>query len=311
MKKILQFLSINIIIFMFLSCSDTNNTTTKDYSTLGKYEVSRYPLEGLRDEYVVYYPKDSITKDIPVVLFLEGGGSAAKIDNYKGIMQFMASQGYFVIGAESGESYRGLYAKNIFEKAINRAKIEHGLNVSKLIVMGHSLGGGQSFYVMKHFRDKGYGEKGRLVVSIDGWFAFGMNQSDLTSLKTKVSFIQMNNLLGTGTDPRIHLTIWSLLHESEKSFFILPNQNHSYIAGDLENLLTNKKDLLFLISALNDDIVEPNNDSLNAIPMKNRTSYVDIDNALQDENKYNEDCEGVMYGAKSLLLEYDIDYCKK
>jgi len=312
MKRILQFLSMIIMIFMLVACGDTKNTTViKEYSALGKYEVSRYPLEGLVDNYVVYYSKDAITEDMPVVLFLEGGGAASKIDNYRGIMQFMASQGYFVIGAESGESYRASYAKDIFDNAIEIAKNTHGLNISKLIVMGHSLGGGQSFYVMKHFRDMHYGEGGSLVVSIDGWFAFSMNEQDLNNLETKVAFIQMNNLFGTGTDPRINLTIWSLLHKSEKSFFILPNPNHSYVEGDLGSLLSNKRDLLFLISALNDDIVEPNNQSLNAIPMQNRSSYNDIDSILQDKSRYLEDCEGVMYGARGLLLENDIDYCKK
>ncbi|NKQ41660.1 MAG: hypothetical protein HF962_08845, partial [Sulfurovum sp.] len=53
--------------------------------TFGDLNVLRFPeAEGsLHDNYVVYYPKDAITTDMPVVVFLEGGGEEPKIDDYR------------------------------------------------------------------------------------------------------------------------------------------------------------------------------------------------------------------------------------
>ncbi len=288
--------------------------TQKDYSELGDYSVSRYPEEGLKDNYVVYYPTDGITADMPVVLFLEGGGSAPKIDDYSGIMRFMASQGYFVVGSESGNSYDSSFATNIFEKALNTAKDAHNLNISKLAVMGHSQGGGQAFYTMKHFRDKGYGDNGSLVISIDGWFAFSMNQADLKSLDSAVAFIQMNGIHGTGTDPRIYLSIWNLLIKSNKTFLTLPHNDHGYIAGNLDDMLGNnnipdKKDILQLIGALTYDAFTAKQYGYGSIPDARKATYDDIYNALKIEDDYSADCAGGAYNASSELDEYNIDYC--
>ncbi len=166
-------------------------------------------------------------------------------------MKFMASQGYFVIGAE-GESYDSEFFKYVFESAINTARDSHNLSLSKLAVMGHSQGGGQAFYVMNYFRNQGYGNASSLVLYIDGWFSFNMNQADLEAMDSTVSFIQMNGVHGTGIDPKIPLSIWNLLDNSPKSYFMLPQYDHNYVSGDLQNVLA-KKDLLFLIGALTQD----------------------------------------------------------
>ena len=285
-----------------------NNSVKKDYAALGEHEVSRYPAEGLVDDYVVYYPKDAITEDMPVILFLEGGGTAPKIDHYSGLMQFMASQGYFVIGAESGESYASSLATSIFDKALNAAKEAHNLNISKLSIMGHSQGGGQAFYTMKYFRDKGYGNEASLVISIDGWFAFSMNESDLIGLNSKVAFIQMNGVSGTGTDPRIHLSIWNLLDESTKTFLTLPENDHGYVAGDLEAML-GKEDMLEIIGGLTDDAFFAKEEGYASIPDGHKASYHDIYSALKDKDMYSADCAGDAYNASAQLNLYDIDYC--
>jgi len=246
---------------------------------------------------------------MPVVLFLEGGGDAPHIDDYKGVMKFMASQGYFVIGSEGGSSYDSSYSKSIFEGAINTAKEVHGLNISKLAVMGHSQGGGQAFYVMKHFRDQGYGDDGSLVISIDGWFAFSLNQADLKTLDSDVAFIQMNGLEGAGTDPRIHLSIWNLLIKSNKTFLTLPQDDHGYVAGDLDNML-GKKDMLHLIGALTYDAFSAKDYGYKSIPDAHKATYDDIYNALKSEEQYPADCAGVAYNAAINQLDtYNIDYC--
>jgi len=296
--------------------SSLEEGTAKSYSSLGEYKdvVSRYPEDGLTaDHYVVYYPKDATTPDTPVVLFLEGGGSAPKIDDYRGVMAFMASQGYFVIGAESGESYDSVYAASIFEKALDVAKGAHGLTLSKLAVMGHSQGGGQAFYVMKYFQDQlhgGYGSEGSLVISIDGWFAFTMNQADLQALQGDTAFIQMNGLEGTGNDPRIYLSIWNLAQQTDRMYLTLPQDNHGYVYGGLDDLLENKKDLLYLLGALTDDTFSNTKEGYDSIPDARKTTYDTMENSLHPQSQYSEDCNGTKYNARDAQLKYnDIDYC--
>jgi hypothetical protein len=288
----------------------------KSYSSLGEYQdvITRYPQEGLsEDHYVVYYPKDAVAPDTPVVLFLEGGGDRPKIDDYRGVMEFMASQGYFVIGAESGESYDSVYAASIFEKALDVAKGAHGLTFAKLAVMGHSQGGGQAFYVMKYFQDQlhgGYGGEGSLVVSIDGWFAFSMNQADLQALQGDIAFIQMNGLEGTGNDPRIYLSIWNLANQMDKMYLTLPQNDHGYVYGGLDELLENKKDLLYLLGALTDDTFRDTKEGYTSILDARKTTYDTIEKSLHPQEQYSEECNGTSYNARETQLKYnDIDYC--
>ncbi len=294
---------------------NTENTTdenSKKYDTLGIYNIKRYPEQGLIDEYVVYAPeKDSISEDIPVVLFLAGGN--AQVSSYSGIMQFLASKGYYVIGSNHSGSYNSYETYMVFRTAINAARRDYHLKVTKLVAMGHSQGGGQAFYVMKKLQglELGFGSEASLVLSVDGWFAFTMNQSHLRSLKGDVAFLQMNGLAGTGTDPRIHLTIWNLADQTKRKFLILPENNHSYIAGSLNNLLNNKKDILYIIGALTDDLFTGNMEGYNSIPEANKSSYDAIYNALKPKNTYHSgDCYGNDYNARNGQLKYyDINYC--
>ena len=278
------------------------------YADLGEYVPLRYDNNISGDnKYIAYYPENGISADMPVVMFIKGGGSAT-IESYSGIMQFLASKGYFVIGVDAN-SYESWYITGKLEIALNEMKASHGLNVSKLAIMGHSLGGGQAFYAMKKFRDDGYGNAGSLALSIDGWFAFNMDEIDLNLLDTKVSFLQMNGVHGTGTDPRIHLKIWNLSTQADRSFYTLPSTQHSYVAGDLANVLS-KQDLLFSIGALTDDAFKGVSDGANAIPQTNKANYSDIFNALDVESSYNSgDCAGMQYNAINVIQHNDIDYC--
>lgn len=291
------------------SASDENSTK---YDTLGVYNVKRYPEQGLTDEYVVYAPEeDSLSEDMPVVLFLAGGN--VQISSYSGIIQFLASKGYYVIGSNHSGSYNSSETYMVFRTAINAARRDYHLKVTKLVVMGHSQGGGQAFYVMKKLQDLnlGFGSEASLVLSIDGWFAFTMNQSDLRGLNGEVAFLQMNGLAGTGTDPRIDLTIWNLANQTDRKFMILPENNHSYVAGSLDNLLNNRKDILYLIGALTDDLYTGKTAGYKSIPEKNKSSYEAIYNALRAKNTYNSgDCYGNDYNAYNGQLKYyDINYC--
>ncbi len=282
-----------------------------DYSSFGFTIRDRSPAAGLFPEgYVTYAPQGQITADMPVVVFLEGGGSGPTIDDYRGAMEFMASKGYFVIGAESGGSYDSTLADGIVSTAITRAVEAHGLDLSKLAVMGHSQGGGQAFYVMRQLQQRGYGSEASLVLSIDGWFSFSANQADIQALTGDIAFLQMNGLLGTGTDPRIALTIWSLASETNRNYLTLPQNNHSYVAGDVANI-TEKGDLLLMLGAMLDDTFTGRRAGFAAIPEQNKATYAEVFGALEPANTYNAgDCAGADYNAYENQLKFnDIEYC--
>ncbi len=291
----------------------------------GAYQWKRYPEDETKladDSYVVYYPKDHITPDMPVVLFLEGGGADVHIDfpkkpndvyYYRGIMKYLASKGYFVIGGETGDGYDIRNAVHIFDDAMALGKEAHGLSYKKLVVMGHSQGGGDAFYTMKHLQDKGYGSEGSLVLSVDGWFSFDMNKSDLGALKGNVAFFQMNGLEGTGTDPRIPLSIWNLASQTDRKFLIEPDttkDDHAYIAGDYKDILE-RKSLTGVIGALCEDTFNGDTSGYDAIDAKYKAEYEEIKGALKpkDDEFYVGDCAGIRYGAKDELENFDIDYC--
>ncbi len=298
--------------------NDENNVTQK-YIQAGPYTPLRYGDALEKDGYVVYYPQDpqthedAITADMPVVLFLEGGGSGIHIDDYSGIMKYLASHGYFVIGGETGQGYDICNYVSVFEKALNVAKEAHGLTLKKLAVMGHSQGGGQAFYVMRYFQDTehgGYGSDASLTLSIDGWFSFDMNREDLGALKGDVRFLQMNGVEGTGTDPRIKLTIWNLAKQTDRKFFTLQKgRPHMYASGEFEDIL-NKKDLIGVVGALCDDSFNHVDRGYESIPDERKSSYEEIKNNLKEKEEYRGgDCAGEQYNAKNELKDYDIDYC--
>jgi thioesterase domain-containing protein len=277
------------------------------YGEYGTYHVKTYSSYG----YVVYYPEGGL-EEAPLAFFLPGGGDKTSINDYSGLMNFMASHGVFVIGTNA-KSYSPSPAIDSLSGALASAKKYHPeLNFSKLGILGHSLGGGIAFPVMKHFLGQGYGAEANFVVSLDGWFSFGMNQGDLGSLNTTASFMQFNGYVGTGTDPRIDLTILNLLPDNtEKSFITLGSNNHSYAKGNLANILE-KTDLLAPIHALMDYKFNGNRGGYNILFDGYQSTVNSINQALKskDDPRYSEgDCEGVIYNAKPVIDKFDIDYC--
>jgi dienelactone hydrolase len=310
-----KFISFSIVlIFIVLlgnfACSENHrDNNVVNYEKLGDYTPQTYISKDKKGKlkYVSYYPKEGVESEMPVVLFIKGGGDL-NIYSYSGIMKFLASKGYYVIGVDTN-SYSSSYVMKYLEKALDEIKKKNNLTLSKLAVMGHSLGGGQLFYVMNALQKKGYAKRGSLAVSIDGWFAFEMNEEDLMEIKGRVAFIQMNGLKGTGTDPRINLKIWNLLKNAKKSFYTLPSKNHNYITGKLADILQ-KKDLLFIIGALSHDAFNNSNEGILQIPHQNRVNYEDILNALEAQSSYRGgDCKGLQYRAIDVIKNNNIDYC--
>lgn len=284
----------------------------KVYGELGAFKdsVKFYNDKVATDKYTVYFPEGHLT-NAPIVLFLPGGSTP--LSYYNGVMAFIASHGYFVIGTTVNGEYSD-YSTNIaFTKALVLAKSTHPeMDFSKFAVMGHSQGGGLAFPVMEHFLDTGdYGTDKNLVISLDGWFAFGMNQQDLRELNTMAAFIQFGGYAGTGTDPRIHLTISNLIDDANEKTFLTLNENtrHMYIKGDL-NLILPKKDLLKPVIALLDYKLKGDNDAKKIV-------FKDYADTLQKVNAQlpiikavgRNSCNGDNYNAKNTTSQNDINYC--
>ncbi len=314
MKKIhLLLITITLFIVGCGGSSNPPNSKVTQYDEIGEYatSVKLYNDKEGSDKYIVYSPEGHLA-DAPIVLFLPGGN--ADINSHKGLMEFIASHGYFVIGTTVSGEYSD-YSSNIaFEKALAQAQISHPeMDFTKLAVMGHSQGGGVAFPVMKHFLDGGtYGNDKNIVISIDGWFAFGMNQQDLRGLNSMASYLQFGGYGGTGTDARILLSISNLINDSnEKSYMVLnDNTTHGYSTGDLNTVLS-RKDLLKPILALLDYKLKGDMNAKNIVFDGYAETIDKVKAALPQilPLPSKASCRGDYYNAKATISKNNIDYC--
>lgn len=315
MRKIIPILT--AVMFFSVGCgggsSKSPSSTTTQYDKIGKYasSVRLYDDKEDSDKYIVYSPEGNLA-NAPIVLFLPGGN--ADIHSHSGLMRFIASHGYFVIGTTVSSEYSDHSSNIAFDKAFALAQTAHPeMDFSKLAVMGHSQGGGVAFPVMKHFLDGGtFGTDKNIVISIDGWFAFGMDQQDLRDLNTMASYVQFGGYGGTGTDARISLSISNLINDpNEKAYFVLNgNTPHGYSTGDLNTVLS-KKDLLTPVIALLDYKLKGDMNAKDIV-------FNGYDDTIQKVNMAlppilplpdKASCRGDNYNAKATTSQNDIDYC--
>jgi len=272
-----------------------------------KQNVKSFPQEpASSDKFVTYTPADGIDSSTPVVLFLNGIGRT--LDKYDGIMNFLSSKGYFVIAAYS-DSYNPEYSKDIFTNVIKATKKHSNLSLDKLAVIGHSLGGGNSFYVMKQFQDLGYASDASLILSIEGWFPFAMKEDDFKKIDGHVAFLQMNGQKGTDdVDPLMSLSIWKLLKNSKRLFLTLPQNNHLYVEGSRDDM-SDKSELLKIVANLTDDAFTNSSDGYNSLPSENKASYNDIYKTVKKFGSSG--CKGEVGNAIGTLNDFgnDVDYC--
>lgn len=282
------------------SCGEPDNSVKNA-------DASRVPKnDSLVERFVTYSPKEGVKESTPVVLFLNG--MRQPLSTYDGIMRFMANRGYYVIGAHNN-SYDPIYSQNIFTSEIDKLQKYYNISLNKLIVMGHSLGGGKAFHVMKHFRDMGYGSGGSLILSLDGWFPFKMTQNRFNSLDSRVGLVQMNGYRGTATDPLVLLTIWKLSENKHKYLLKLPANDHSYVEGDYSSILR-KKDLTEIVSKLSNDMLINSERGYESLSGRYKMSY---DSLYQSVKRYGSTgCDGQIGGALPVLNEFgnDINYCR-
>jgi len=111
------------------------------------------------------------------------------------------------------------------------------------------------------------------VMSIDGWFPFGTTEELLNNFDTPTLLMQFGGFDGINhdgvhpnwddyagdpyhhyQDPKINLAIFKLMTHAnlEKEYIVLEaNNNHSYIAGDYDTLLTRQDALAPIDEFLN------------------------------------------------------------
>jgi len=315
MRKIIPIFS--AVMFFIVGCgggsSKSPSSTTTQYDRIGEYasSVRLYNDKEASDKYIVYSPEGHLA-DAPIVLFLPGGN--ADINSHKGLMEFIASHGYFVIGTTVSGEYSSHSSNIAFDKALALAQITHPeMDFSKLAVMGHSQGGGVAFPVMKHFLDGGtFGNDKNIVISVDGWFAFGMDQQDLRGLNTMASYVQFGGYSGTGTDARISLSISNLINDpNEKAYMVLnDNTPHGYSTGDLNTVLS-RKDLLKPILALLDYKLKGDMNAKEFVFNGYADTIQKVNAALPPilPLPSKASCRGDNYNAKATISQNNIDYC--
>ncbi len=219
---------------------DLNNTTWCTnivYGALGDYTVLTH-TEVDEGNTTVYYPSDmSPTHKVPVVFFMPGWLSANPQD-YQTLLNFIASHGYAVIYSKD---YYGSTEDFIqrFEKMLDGANdILPSLDTTRIGVVGHSSGGGDTFRMLEYFSNKGYGQNGRFLMALDPWFAFDMTSERMRNLpvNSNIVILQFGDD-GGDTDARIPLSEYALLDSidnSKKDYQVYnqENANHGYPSGD-------------------------------------------------------------------------------
>jgi len=122
------------------------------------------------------------------------------------------------------------------------------VDTTRIGVIGHSSGGGDTFRILEHFAKKGYGENGRFLMALDPWFAFEMNSDRLRDLPGNTNLViqRYEHPEHPNTqDPRITLSEYALLDSidnAKKDYQVYSPATHGYPAGsraysDMQGLL--------------------------------------------------------------------------
>ena len=207
------------------------------YGYLGDHTVLTH-TEVDEGNTTIYYPSDmSPTNKVPVVFFTPGWLSANPQD-YQTLLNFIASHGYAVIYSKDNYGSTKDFIQR-FEKMLdNNNDILPSLDTTKIGVVGHSSGGGDTFRVFEYFSNKGYGQNGRFLMALDPWFAFDMTSERMRSLpsNSNIVILQFGDD-GGDTDARIPLSEYALLDsitDNKKDYQVYNQENadHSYPTGD-------------------------------------------------------------------------------
>ncbi|HFQ62071.1 MAG TPA: DUF5011 domain-containing protein [Epsilonproteobacteria bacterium] len=206
------------------------------YGKDGRHPVSHHD-EVDANMTTVYYPADIPDGvKVPVVFFASGYGSADSKD-YESLLTFIASHGYYVIYAK--HAWSNVFA-NMDKMLDNANGILPKLDTTRIGVLGHSLGGGYTFNILKHFSDMGYGTNGRFIMVLEGYYAYDLTKQEMQNLPSNTNVVMQqygaggNNAVND-TDPRITLTEFYMLDSipnNQKDWQIVENADHRYPYGN-------------------------------------------------------------------------------
>ena len=209
-------------------------TATRVYGQEGTHTVGK---RDTNDSYKtsIYYPTDipNGTK-VPVIFFDPGYGST-DANGYASLLTFIASHGYYVIYTKY--SFDAIYHGHILD---TDSDLLSKLDTSRIGVVGHSLGGGNTFSILDFFSQRGYGDNGRFLMALEAWYIFGMDRIAMKNLPSNTNIIMQQYGIGgnnpaNDTDPRIPLSEYYLLDsisKNQKDWQIVEDADHGYPAGN-------------------------------------------------------------------------------
>jgi len=291
------------------------------YGLKGKYNVATPWEESKYHMSVVYYPSN-ISKASPTpVIFFAPGWESVNHRSYETLLKFIASHGYTVIYAKDDTgAYSAQHLIKYFKQMMDNPEVEPYVDSTKIGVIGHSSGGGHAFKVLQEFSSYGWGSKGRFLLSLDPWFAFDMDKSDMRTLPSNTNVLLMQfgkggENVGNSTDPRIPLSEYYLLSsisKSKKDYQILNNATHAYPTGSRTYAemigLLRPLDALMEYTFKKSKSIKAHQVALEVgsdDPYKNGNGIQNV----QATNKYHYECNGKGGGAYRTLESTDIDYC--
>lgn len=197
----------------------------------GKHQVSYEYHLGTK----IFFPTDISSQNPTPVVFFVPGYKMNKSDEYKTIIDFIASHGYTVIYApDINKLAKADWYVDLVTKAAKDVGVAPYIDTTRIGVVGHSLGGGNSFYVLdKLSKNEGWGENGRFIMALDPYFPYGMSNEELKNLPQNTNVIMQKYNKDRSSDPRIGLTTYYLLDsisDQQKDYQVYNDVNHYYVS---------------------------------------------------------------------------------
>jgi len=291
----------------------------RDYGLAGSHDVLSYTEKNFGNS-VIYYPSDiSSDNKTPLIFFAPGWGSTNPED-YHSLLTFIASHGYSVIFAKDAQTYSAQQLINYFEQMLDESNdVLPYLDTSRIGVIGHSSGGGNTFRILEYFSQKGFGQNGRFLLALDPWFAFDMTREKMANLpdNTNVVILQFGKD-GGETDPRIPLTEYSLLTSiplDQRDYQVYDEEgiDHYYPAGNRP--YEQMQGVLRTLDALMEyTFNNPGSANAHDVALEQGSDDPYADGTgiqiVKPISDYQYRCDGRdNSGAYATISKFDIDYC--